>query len=428
MKHLLVTSLVALGFFSSGLALAATTLSDAELAEVSGGRIDPHLEGQNLPQEQQQPESNNSGYTPLRQPESIYGMELAPELFSILQSRIDVERERKLLLNGTTQQNAIGFNLENALSSDIVSTNNIFNGDSITLDDVTSGIEVNQVNDLSQRHRTQGKLTSSNANHRYEKSELRRSGSESYNYHAYSLVDRRTINEYESTSTRGNHVKVGDQDRYTKLKDIPTNIITQGQKTLLDLLDFRVDEINFGVGFASKGSGTINADPARFWIGAEANVEACFFIWCWEITIARFNVDKEFIVMGNVVIENGDVGDIVETADRDDNLAEEYKAIDVAESTFNESYEHTVFTGGHMSGAEAELLALSEGTLSVDNNSTVSLASGAQQNMRVFNGVNAVSSIAANSLNISRTSSLSARPSGVPQLSLKQQNRFNQEM
>ena len=41
--------------------------------------------------------------------------------------------------------------------------------------------------------------------------------------------------------------------------------------------------------------------------------------------------------------------------------------VDVAESSFNESYVHSAFTGGQMTGAEAELLALSDGSLSVDN-------------------------------------------------------------
>ena len=60
MKRLYITALVALGLLYSGPAMAATTLSDTELAGVSGGGIDPHLGGQSLPQDQsndqQQPE------------------------------------------------------------------------------------------------------------------------------------------------------------------------------------------------------------------------------------------------------------------------------------------------------------------------------------------------------------------------------------
>ncbi len=427
MKYFIITLFVTFGLLFSGSSFAATTLSDTELAGVSGGGIDPQLQGQSLPQEQQQPEKN-SGYTKLRQPQSIDGMELNPELFVILQSKIDVERKRKLLLYGTTQQNAIALNLENVLSSDIVSTNNIFNGDSITVDDVTSEIEINQINDLSQRHRTKGNLTTSIANHRYEKSELRSSGSNNYNYVAYSYVDQARINEYVSSNTRVNSVTVGK--RYTsleQLKEKPPEIITKNQLGWLNLLDFQVDELNYGAGVDIKGSGLIVANDARFRLDAEANVELCFFIWCWDVTIARFDVDKKLRVMDSTFIRPESSGDTqIEPVVQDDKLVEEYKAVDVAENSFIESYEHSIFTGGQMTGAEAELLALSDGSLSVNNSSTVLLSESAQKNMRVFNGVNAVASVAANAFNLSRLPVITGT-STVSRLSMQQHNRFIQQ-
>jgi len=427
MKHFIITSFVVIGLLFSGGAFAATTLSDTDLAGVSGGGIDPHLEGQSLPQQQQQPEKNNSGYTSLLQPQSFDGMELTPEFFVILQSRIDVERKRKLLLNGMTQQNAIALNLENVMSSDIVSTNNIFNGDSISVDDVTSEIEINQINDLSQRHRTQGNLTSSIASHRYEKSELRSSGSERYNYLAHSSAEQTRINEYQSSNTRGNAVKVGETFT-SRAQLVEPKIITENELGWLKLLKFQVDELNYGAGVDIKGSGTIVADYARFKLGAEANIELCFFIWCWDVTVARFVVDKKLKVMDSIIIGPEDPGDThVGPVVQDDNLVEEYKAIDVAESSFNESYEHSVFTGGQMTGAEAELLALSNGSLTLDNNNTILLSENAQQNMRVFNSVNAVASVAANAMNISRLPVMTGGSSAMSQISMQQHNRFIQQ-
>ncbi|MCP4408113.1 MAG: hypothetical protein GY807_10210 [Gammaproteobacteria bacterium] len=437
MKRLLITAIIAAGLLYSGPALAATTLSDTELAGVSGGGIDPHLEGQSLPQEQQQPqqqqqpEKNNTGYTPFRQPQSFDGMELAPELFAILQSRIDVERERRLLLNGTAQQNATALNLENALSSDVVSTDNIFNGGSITIDDVTTNIEINQINNVNQLHRTQGSLTSSIAGHRYEKSELRRSGFENYEYHDYSFVEQDSTEEFISTKTRFDKVKVGVTYESPTLKElqkdgfIPSNTVRIG----LDLLNFKVHELNYGTGFQIKGS-IFPSDPVSipgfFKLEAEAMIDIKILWWTLHLELDLIDIDNKLNLDIDTVL--GDLGNTDIETETEENLVTKQKAIDIAESTYSESYEQSVFTGGQMTGAEAELLALSDGSLSVDNNSTVALSDNTQQNMRVFNGVNAVSSIAANSLNMGRTSSFSARPTGAPQLSLQQHNRFNQEM
>ena len=80
-----------------------------------------------------------------------------------------------------------------------------------------------------------------------------------------------------------------------------------------------------------------------------------------------------------------------------------------------------------MTGAEAELLALSESKLTVDNNSTISMTGNTQQGMRIFSGVNAVSSVAANALNISRLPVMSGGSSIGPRISMQQHNRFIQQ-
>jgi len=430
MKHFIITLFFAVGILFSGVSFAATTLSDTELAGVSGGGIDPHIEGQSLPQQQQLPEK-----TPLLQPKSIDGMELAPELFVILQSKIDVERKRKLLLSGMTQQNAIALNLENVLSTDSVSTNNIFNGDSISVEDVTSEIEINQINDLSQRHRTQGNLTSSIASHKYEKSELNRSASESYNYHTYSSVDQNLINKYRSIYTRGNTVGLGE--RFTSLDDLVPDIIKDDQDgkdqlKWLKKMKFHVDELNHGAGADIKGSwelGSITDDEiGSLYIAAKAKINIKILFWTLVLDIDLFDVNKSYTVMDKITSTPVDPGVTqVEPIVQDDTLVEVYKAIDVAESSFNETFEHSIFTGGQMTGAEAELLALSDGSLTLDNKNTILLSENAQKNMRVFNSVNAVASVAANAMNMSRLPVMTGGASAVSHVSMQQHNRFIQQ-
>jgi hypothetical protein len=116
--------------------------------------------------------------------------------------------------------------------------------------------------------------------------------------------------------------------------------------------------------------------------------------------------------------------DSFETIEEDNTLILTTNHIDINESSFSETFEHSVFTGGQMTGAEAELIALSEGTLSVDNNSNVSISNYAQRDMRVLHAVNAVSSIAANGLNVGKMSALAQ---GISQMSLQQQNQFVQQ-
>lgn len=431
MKLLILTSFVALGLLYLGPAEAATTLSDKTLAGISGGGIDPHLEGQSLPQEHQRPGSNNSGDLPSWQPQSVDGTELTPEFFAVLQSSIDVKRKRELLLSETTQQNAIAQNLDNAVSSDTISSTNIFAGSSISLDNITSGIEINQINTLSQRHRTQGYLTSSVASHRYEKSVKKRSGTENHEYHAYSYVDQNRINEYQTTTVHSNMVEVGD--RISSLEEMVPEFITSTQKSWLDLFRFHVDELNNGSGVDIKGNWESRpvADPDRgsFNLSAEATLEIEILWWTWEIDVDLFKVKKPYTVMDKVVADSGDPVDMnIEPETYNDDLVKVYKVKDVRESSFTESYEHSVFTGGQMTGAEAELLALSEGTLSVDNISKVSLSSSAQGGMRVLHAVNAASSITANSFNMSRTPSYTTGTAIKPQFALRQQNHFTQQL
>ena len=575
-KHFIITTIVAIACLFSAASLAATSLSDSELAGVSGGGIVPPLEGQSLPQEQQQPASNNSDYLAPALYQNNDGMELAPEIFTILQSTSHVKRERKLLLNGMTQQGVKALNLENLLSSDSIAANNIFYGGNLTVHDVTTGIEVNQLNELYQLHRTQGNLSSSIVGYGYEKIVESRSGSESYDYHVYSSIYQQRLSLIQRTDYSKNTAQVGDT--FASLAELnanampislitpstfpePSNPVPEDYKgylgfgplgeifdagifgdygveveysgvTLLGVgvrldyfsaggvngndlwlrstltvpevdfgervfngcfaactgpqtIDFgslggnsisgtvkvpglgpQVDEINLGAGFSLSGSApVVLIDSGSLIIGGEAELEITPYV---ELTLDFSQLKFGALELGGFITELGifyegdektnikkireeitvldeeidfnllnvDFGedrfDTIlggafswsdETVEQDNEDIEIYKFNDEADSSFSELYEHTIFTGGQMTGAEAELLALSEGTLSVDNNNIVSLTDSTQQNMRVFNGVNAVSAVAANALNISRLPASSA----LSQISMQQRNIFIQQ-
>lgn len=563
MKHFFIVALIALGLLCPGPVQAATLLTDPELVGVSGGGADPG--GQSLPQDQQQPGSNSSGYTPPQQLPVNDGMDLAPEVFAVLQSTIDVQRERNVLLNGATQQNALALNLENLLSSDSIATNNIFNGSSLSTGNVTAEIEINQVNSLEQLHRTQGSLSSSIAGLRHETTVESHSGSQSYLYYDYSLVDRQLTSDQVRTRTDSSHVSVGmDINSLAQLSStLPPPIIpvksygpylaftaeamvdgligdkygasfeysgvtldslgftvesfeTQNNDLVLGtqltlpsvnlgtlkatgciglclegIVDFgsmggqdfsrnviipnmgpRFDELNLSSGFAVIGSGNLRSDGPSLHISGEAAVKVTPYAkatldlskvkvgkidvgsivksilgenkWATSKSFDLINLQVPFALIdwkgepydsrfnGSIFYGDNANGDTNHSAtdnlDQNDNSLQTSIKVDVAESSFSESYEHRVFTGGQMTGAEAELLALSDGTLSVSNNNNVRLNEGAQQNMRVLNGVNASSSVAANALNMSRLPAFRAGPATGSRTIMTQQNRFNQQM
>lgn len=568
MKSLLITLLVAPGIIFSGTTIAATSLSNIELSSISGGGIDPHLEGQTLTQEQQQPGNNNSSYTPPKLLQKRNGMELTPDFFAILQSSIDVKRKRKVHLNGMTQQGAQALNLENVLSSDTIATNNVFHSGTLTLNDVTTGIEVNQINSLYQLHRTQGYLDSSVAGHRYEKIVENRSGSESYDYHVYSNVYIQRRSSLTRTDFTLTNVQIGN--RFTSLDEFTSSVLpleiipakefdrifdfpkiggtldagwfgefgatldytgiqftgpglsidsiyvggnenkdlVLGTSITTPKLDFgdldikacvsacvetnwdlgfiggssihpefilknlapEVEELNLGTGIAFNGIGQVTSNSGNFTIDGDIFIKvtpyASLTLDFSKLELLGVDVGKVIKDLAGFKDENGDATNILtktwsfdifnetlpfellneelniapvdiafgepehvsdEVLIQDNDTFEVYKSNDIAESSFNESYEHTISTGGQMTGAQAELLALSEGNLSVDNSSNILLTESAQKNMRVFNGVNAVASVAANALNISRSPSITTGTSAVPRISMQQHNRFIQQ-
>ena len=96
------------------------------------------------------------------------------------------------------------------------------------------------------------------------------------------------------------------------------------------------------------------------------------------------------------------------------------------ESSSSESSREVLFPAS-LSEAEAEYLAMSEGTLSVDLESIVSLAGTAQENLRALTGVNATSAIVANALNVANTGRINLQATGISGFKLNQGNVFVQQ-
>lgn len=568
MQRSLIILVTIVNLLFSGFSHASAALSDFELAAVSGGGIDPHLQGQSLPQQPQQPGSNNANYQPPQPIRNDDGMEQNPEVFAIMQSSADLRRARVLLLKGSTQQQATGLNLDNAVTSDIVSTNNIFDGGDLTVEDVTTAIEINQVNNLVQFHRSQGSLSSSIAGYRHETIVYRESGSESFDYHIFSSIYQQRRSEIQRNDSLFSSAQVGDEfaslDEINanampialispqqfgtflafskgEVKDtglfgkfgaklvytgvtitglgitlnniaaggINNNDLLLGSSVILPELDLgildleacisacadaklnlgslggnsvpftinvpgfgpQVDELNLGFGFALSGTAPVlQVEPGSLTITGDAAIKITPFARLTldfsQLEILGLNVGT--LVKGLELFkdENGEPTDKVvrelelslldkqiefllldrefgsdqfetmpgdpitntnEVVTQDNDTVEIYRVNDVAESAVNQSYQHSILIGGQMTGAEAELLAMSESNLSVDYNNSISMAGHAQQGMRIFNSVNAVSSVAANAMNISRLPVLSGESPAMARISMLQHNYFSQQ-
>lgn len=570
MKRLLLATVMTLALTCPAAALAATVLSDTELGGVTGGGIAPELGGQALSQDQQQPQDPGSGYAPPRELPINQGMDRAPGYFAILQSSVEARRERNLVLGGASQQGAMALEIVNTLSSDVVSTSNIFDGSSLAPRELPAEIEIHQGNSLNQLHRTQGRLDSSLAGYRYETTVEHRSGTVRYDRYAFSLLDRQRGSAIERTESSAAQVQVGG--RVTSFDDLTAGILplplipvttygpyfpfplnlggivdlglagkyggtlaydgptlaglgltldhltTQGKDLVLGTSlklpalhlgtlkaegclylcqaasaplgsigggtlpqEFKlpglgpwIDALNLGSGFAMVGTAavaigkpdlsltgragikvtpwlnlTLDLSQAKF-AGVNIGEIAATLIgrntWSYSERLGLidlavpFSLDlKELMgkpyagnVAGGTLLAGDGTGNGTQATGEEgkewDDTTAATASFDVAESSYSESREHSVFTGGQMAAAEAEMIALSDGTLDVNHTSNVQLGDGAQQGMRTVNGVNAVSSVAANALNVSRMPTIRAgAPAGARSITT-QQNRFNQRM
>ena len=79
-----------------------------------------------------------------------------------------------------------------------------------------------------------------------------------------------------------------------------------------------------------------------------------------------------------------------------------------------------------LTDAEAELIAMSDGTLTVERESRVGVSSTAQQNLRAMTAVNATTAVVANALNVANTGRIKLQTTGIGAFKLNQGNIFIQ--
>lgn len=504
---------------------AVNSLNDRELDYVSGG-------GVNIPQQPQ----TNSQRTILPGHLQSDGKDVSPVIYTLLNSSSEVYRGRIIFLSGDTQQNSFAYNLQNSISSDLISLNNVFNGNALHLTGEATGVEVNQKNDLTQKYRKQGYLTAENEGYQYQKIIERQSGGESYEYLSYSSISRQHHEYLNTTEQHHNSAQVGlhlssEDNRVTY--DPPDNLVairsygpflavgdcsdgvlcytgtrfhtlgldlnsiglsdgilgsnitlyttftdpkidfghtyidplfadtidinfgsigggTSYPELTIPVLGVYIDELNIGSGFSLSGSGSHNiVDPGGLSITGDLtlamNAYATLVVDLSKTilkksksTLVNATFDSEltipFVVLdekyNNDSIEQpaGDSNSNTDTvSDRVDTVVVDNQFVDTGDSFVNKYFEKTVLHGVNISAAEAELLALSDGSLSINNTSNINMDKHAQQNMRVFNSVNAVSSVAANTMNISRLPSVINASSSLNKLSVQQHNNFVQQ-
>ncbi|MDX2481033.1 MAG: hypothetical protein QNK24_11950 [Desulfuromusa sp.] len=232
--------------------------------------------------------------------------------------------------------------------------------------------------------------------------------------------------------------------------------------------DLLADELNLNTGFVIAGSGHIKTEEtAKVKIGAEANfgleTELTFKVdmskidslgliklikgankWDFssedqliDVTIKVPFIDLEtppfelefdgLVVaqLGNGKVSADGLGSrTISHNFQDNSRVEESLTRDVGTSSFDDTVEHSVFVGGQMAEGNADLVAMSEGMMIVERGGNVDISGLAQRDMRVLHGVNAVTSIAANSLNVG---SMPVFNGGITQMSSRQHNQFVQQ-
>lgn len=582
-------------------AKAASALSDSELALISGAGVTGNPQNPTVPQQPQQPQDDqlpqqtdeDSTATPpspsLSNPD---GMQDAPQVFTLLQGSAEVDISRRLDLQDDAQRGASLLNMENVIGSDAVAANNLFQGGALALEGTTTSVEVNQINDLAQLHRSQGSLQSSESGYYYESTRYLVDYSENwdrYDYLAIQLNDQHSVSQWTGNSwsvavdpinfsepqvNDNSIVTLIDPDQVFLIPPIgidgtatglfgeeygadayysglyvegprlsidslhPYGInnedllvastarmglidfggldirvcfgafgctgevdgetdINLGQIEILNLFDALAlldplvapndgigfisdgivlegmgsvyeDDHNLNTGFALVGSGQFSVtEPASFYSGldidltVESRVTLTFdlgdldplnvfpsldesippegFKWI-DVSehVPLIDIKGETInqvVSGMVIVPLGP-GEVTAEAtgptsqtdsSSDVQSITESVTDNLSQTSFTETYEHQLLVGGQMSDAQAELLSLSEGSLKVDNNNAISLSRQTQQNIRVFNGVNAVSSVAANAVNVGQLPTMSRNTGGLSTMSMRQQNQFIQQ-
>jgi hypothetical protein len=211
---------------------------------------------------------------------------------------------------------------------------------------------------------------------------------------------------------------------------------------------FKDVQINAGGGFSLAGSGHIQADLGHVSLSANVSLNFPDLSTSLDFDVFGQHVSHDFNVgipsiSASIDLIDADVGaaysadfngtlclSIVTT--RCDGLQHREHSdethIDIttttasstqwSQSSSSTSGSETLMSGARMTGAEADLISMSEGDAKLDTESVVHLDAGAQRGLEAFNAVNAAGAMIGNALNV-------AAPPAVG-TSMSQNNTFTQ--
>jgi hypothetical protein len=222
--------------------------------------------------------------------------------------------------------------------------------------------------------------------------------------------------------------------------DLPGEWRFEGANPFKDL------RINAGNGIAAAGSGHVSLSAAHVTVTAELSLDLpdlstsfSFDILGHEVTTPEFGVEIPAI-SASITVVDADIGPgysadfdgalclAVQTSDcgrLEHSESSESSIVDIRQATAsasgsmdeesNSTGEEFITAGASLGGAEAELIAMSEGRARIDQGSTVELGSQAQRGMQVVNAVNASGAIVGNALNVATQRGTTATGAAVSQ-------------
>lgn len=215
---------------------------------------------------------------------------------------------------------------------------------------------------------------------------------------------------------------------------------------------FKDIRINAGNGIAAAGSGHVSLSAAHVTLTAELSLDLpdlttsfSFDVLDFDVSTPEFGVEIPPISASITVVDE-DIGPgysadfdgvlclAVQTSDcgrLEHSESSQSSFVDVREATASASASNseasssssaqTVTAAATLGGAEAELIAMSEGRAQIEQDSVVTLGSQAQRGMQVVNAVNASGAIVGNALNVA-----TQRGAGSTSAGVAQSNSFSQ--
>lgn len=232
--------------------------------------------------------------------------------------------------------------------------------------------------------------------------------------------------------------------------DLPTidgpRIDLPGEWRFEDANPFKDVRINAGNGIAAAGSGHVNLSAAHVTLTAELSLDLpdlttdfSFDVLGFSVNTGKFGVEippisasltlvdadigpgysADFDGVLCLAVQTSDCGRLEHSESTESSFVDVRQATASASSSMSESAsssgEEVVTAAATLSGADAELIAMSEGRAQIDQASIVELGSQAQRGMQVVNAVNASGAIVGNALNVGTQRGAATTSAGISQ-------------